>query len=67
MKGKGLNLQFIDGDNFILSISVLYGQFNMTYFLKSSMAAIEFSFYNMCRCPLSILARSTIPHFDLSH
>ena len=54
MKGKGLNLQFIDGDNFILSISVLlYGQLNMTYFLKSSMAAIEFSFYNMCRCPVS--------------
>ena len=49
MKGKGLNLQFIDGDNFILSISVLYGQLNMT----SSMAAIEFSFYNMCRCPVS--------------
>ena len=53
MKGKGLNLQFIDGDNSILSISVLYGQLNMTYFLKSSKAAIEFSFYNMCRCPLS--------------
>ena len=53
MKEQGLNLQFIYGDNFILLILALYGQLNMTYFLESFLAAIEFSFYNTCRCPLS--------------
>ena len=44
MKEQGLNLQFIYRDNFILLILALYGQLNMTYVLKSSLAAIEFSF-----------------------
>ena len=64
MKEQGLNLQLINGDNFILLILALNGQLNMTYFLKSSKAAIEFSFYKTCRCPLSSFVFFFLAHLS---
>ena len=44
MKEQCLNLQFVYGNNSISLILCFYGHLNMTYFLKSNVAAIEFHF-----------------------